>query len=177
MSRGAVRDALKTYLEAAAVPGLHEVFRAPPRWVDGSAWQLNDTLGSGAVAAVHIQEEQESRITVPAPNVLFPGMAVGQKMRDYRVGVMVFYQYLAPSGGLSSVEEDAWAAPFDTIVDGIVARLEADPLIGTTGQNTVWQAAQDPGDPKVLTDIPKQLAGKVLAWGVVEFTVNEVVTA
>lgn len=177
MSRAAVRDALQTYLTAGNIPGLHEVFRAVPRWVDGSAWQLNDTLGSGAVAAIHINEQQEARVTVPAPNVLFPGRAVGQKMRDYRVGVMVFYQYLIPSGGLTAVTEDAWAAPLDTILDGIVDWLEADPLIGTSGQNTVWQAAQEPGDPKITTDIPKQLAGKVIAWSVVEFTVAQVVTA
>jgi hypothetical protein len=133
VSRAAVRDTLQTFLSGATIAGLHDVFRAPPRWVDGSAWQLNDKLGSGAIAAIHIQETQDNRISVPAPTVLMPGGPVGQNMRSYRVGVMVFYQYLVPSGGLTAVDEDAWAAPLDVILDGIIARLKSDPLLGGSG--------------------------------------------
>jgi len=177
MSRGAVRDAVQAWLVAGNISGLNTVHRAVPRWADGSEWKLNlGTAGSGAVAAVHINEEQASRITVPAPNVLLPGGPVGQKMRSYRIGLMVFYQYLVPSGGFTAPDEAGWAAPLDSILDAIVDRLEADPLIGTNG-SVVWQAAQEPGDPKVMTDIPKQLSGKILAWSVVEFTVDQVVTA
>lgn len=176
MSRAAVRDAVKSWLEGGNITGLTAVHRAPPRWMDGNEWQLSSTLGASAVAAVHINEEQATRISVPAPTVLMPGGPVGQKMRSYRIGLMIFYQYLIPSGGLVAQAEDGWAAQFDTIIDGIVDRLESDPLIGTDG-SVVWQAAQEPGDPKVLTDIPRELPGKVLAWGVVEFTVDQVITA
>lgn len=175
MGVATVRTALQAYIAGGSIPGLHKVFRAPPRWVDGQAWQLNSALGSGAVAALHMAEDTESRITVPAPNVLLPGLSpVGQKIVSYKVGLMIFYQFLTPSGTLTAIDEDAWAAPLDVIIDGVKDLLRADPNAGNPA--VIWQCAQGPNGIRVQRDIPTQDEGKVLAWNVVEFDVDEVIS-
>lgn len=167
MSSADVRAAVAAFFEAASIPGLNKVHAAPPFWADGSEWKLSAQLGSGAVAAVHLADDAESRITVP--------VLTGQKIVKYRVGLMLFYQWLFPSATLTPADEDAWAGPLDVIIDGVKDRLRSDPNCGMP--TVVWQAAQDENDVKVARDIPRTLAGKVLSWNVVEFTVYEVVTA
>jgi hypothetical protein len=161
-----VRAAIAAYFESAQIPGLNAVHPAPPYWADGSEWDLKAQLGSGAIAAVHLAEEQESRITVP--------VLTGQKMVEYRVGLMLFYQWLKPAT-LVPQDESAWSGPLDVIIDGVKDRLRADPNCGVPG--VVWQSAEDKGDVKIQRDIPRQLPGKVLSWNVVEFMVDEIVTA
>jgi len=170
VSAATVRAALKDYFADASIDGLNKVFGAPPYWADGSEWNLADNLGSGAIAAVHLASESETRVTLPA--------TTGSKNVVYQVGLMVFYQYLLPSATLTPIEEDAWCGPLDDILDGVKARLRADPNCGMP--SVIWQAGLDKsGNPNITIqrDLPRRLAGKVLSWNVVEFTVDEIVTA
>lgn len=167
MPSAEVRAAVTEFFASANIPGLNKVHSAPPYWVDGSEWDLAASLGSGAVAAVHLVEDSESRITVPA--------LTGQKMIEYVVGLMVFYQWLLPSNTLTPVDEAAWADPLDIIIDGIKARLRSDPNCGLPA--VVWQSAQSKNDVRIKRDIPRKFNGKVLSWNVVEFQVTEEITA
>jgi len=166
VSTATVRSAIATFFEGASITGLHKVHAAPPYWADGSEWDLAGGQ-SGAIAAVHLVADRESRITVP--------VLTGQKMVRYHVGLMVFYQWLLPSNTTTPVDEAAWADPLDVIIDGIKDRLRSDPNCGVPA--TIWQAAQDPDDVTIQRDLPRRLPGKILSWNVVEFSVYEVVTA
>jgi hypothetical protein len=161
-----VRAAVTAFFAGADIPGLNKVHPAPPYWADGSEWDLANNLGSGAIAGLHLVADNERRITVPA--------GTGQKLVHYRVGLMIFYQWLKPQT-LAPVDEAAWAGPLDVIIDGVKARLRSDPNCGMP--SVIWQAGQDDGDLSITRDLPRQLAGKVVSWSVVEFTVYEVVTA
>lgn len=173
MSSASVRAAVASFFQATVapgpnqIPGLNKVHSAPPYWADGSEWNLANELGSGTVAGVHLVEDSESRITIP--------VLTGQKMVTYKIGLMLFYQFLLPSNTLTPIDEAAWADPLDATIDGIKARLRSDPNCGLP--SVVWQAAQDPGDVKIVRDIPRRLPGKVVSWNVIEFMVDEVVTA
>lgn len=174
MSSATVRSALYAFFNAPPIAGINKLHAAPPYWADGSEWDLSVDLGSGAIGAIHLAEDVESRITVPAPNVLLPGNAVGQKIVTYTVGFMIFYQYLLPSNTLTPVDPADWANPLDSIIDGIKARIRSDPTGGNS--SVVWELGQQPGYPKVVRDLPRLLPGKVLSWNVVEFQVDEVIT-
>lgn len=167
MGSADIRAAVSSYFEGAAIPGLNKVYGAPPYWADGGDWTLGLSQGSAAVGAVHIVEESESRITVP--------IRTGQKMVEYKLGLMLFYQWTVPSGALAKVGADEWSDPLDVIIDGCKALLRADPNLGVPA--TVWQAGQDPNDIRILRDIPRRMTGSVLSWNVIEFMVREVVTA
>lgn len=167
MASADVRAAVTTFFQNANIAGLNKVHSAPPFWADGSEWKLNLQGGSGSIGALHLVEDQESRIAVPA--------LTGVKQVHYQVGLMIFYQWLLPSGTLTPVDEAAWAGPLDTIIDGVKARLRSDPNCGMP--SVVWQSAQDPNDVTVRRDLPRLMSGKVLSWNVVEFHVYETITA
>lgn len=167
MSSAAVRSAVASFFETASITGLNFVHPGPPWWITGSEWDLGKTAGAAAVAAVHLVEDNESRITIPALS--------GQKQVEYLIGLMLFYQYLQPSNSLTPKDPSAWVAPFDVIIDGVKDRLRSDPNCGMP--SVVWQSAQDPHDISVKRDLPRVTAGKVLAWCAVEFHVTEIVTA
>lgn len=166
MSTASVRAAVAGFIQGASIVGLHKVYPAPPYWADGSEWDLAGSK-SGAIAALHLAHDQEERLSVP--------VLTGVKLVHYRVGLMVFYQYLLPSNTLTAVEESDWAAPLDVIIDGLKDRLRSDPNCGVPAD--VWQSAQDRPDLVIQRDLPRRLSGKVLSWNVLEFSVYETVTA
>ena len=167
MSTASVRAEVANYFQTASIPGLNKVFTAPPSWADGSAWQLNLQNNAGAIAALHVVEEREKRLTLP--------VFTGSKMIHYSLGLMVFYQWINPQA-LTAPDEDGWNAPLDVILQGIKDRLRADPQCGVP-QGDVWQSAQDDPDVTIRRDLPRQSPGKVFAWNVVEFNVYEIVNA
>lgn len=167
MSSATVRAALTTFFGTPPIAGITKLHSAPPYWADGSEWDLANDLGSGAIAAVHLADDAERRITVPA--------LTGQKIVTYTVGFMIFYQYLLPSASLTPVDPAAWSDPLDAIIDGVKARIRSDPTCGIP--SVVWESGQTPGYPKVVRDLPRRLPGKVLSWNVVEFQVDEVITS
>lgn len=179
MSTTTVRAAITSFLNANAlggatpIPGINKVYTAPPYWADGNDWNLASQLGSGAVVAVHLPEESESRNTLPA--------LTGQKRVDYLVGIMIFYQWLLPSGDFNSHPPDAWVYPLDTITDGLKAALRAAPNLGSP--SVIFQAAQGRihgGAPDLVIKrgLPRRSSkgGKVLSWSALEFTAIEIVT-
>jgi hypothetical protein len=88
---------------------------------------------------------------------------------------MIFYQWVQPQA-LAAKDEAGWAGPLDVILDGIKTRLRADPQCGVPG-GAVWQSAQSPKDIRIRRDLPRNMPGKVLSWNVVEFEVDEIITA
>lgn len=172
MSTATVRAAIASFVTNAGVTGVHKVFSAPPYWADGSDWDLALGLGSGSVVALHLPDEAERRATLPAIG--------GQKRVDYTAGLMIFYQYLLPSGSLTATNADAWAGPLDTITDGLKAAIRAAPTLNDG--TVIFQAGQGrihDGQPDltVKRGIPRRAPGKVLSWVVLEFNVTEIVTA
>lgn len=167
MSAAAIRLQVATFFQNAAIPGLNRVYTAPPWWADGSNWQLSSQNGSGAIGALHIVHQDESRLTVP--------WQTGSKRVEYVLGLMIFYQYIQPQT-TEPQSEDAWNAPLDVILDGIVEQLRSDQQCGIPG-GEVWQSSEDNPDVVIRRDIPRNLPGKVLSWNVVEFHVTEIVTA
>jgi hypothetical protein len=167
VSSSSVRSIVANYFEAATIPGLNKVFTAPPYWADGSTWQLNLQDNAGAIAALHVVEEREKRLTLP--------VFTGSKMIHYNLGLMVFYQWIQPQA-LTAPDEAGWSAPLDVILEGIKDRLRADPQCGVP-QGDVWQSSQDDPDIVIRRDLPRNAPGKVFAWNVVEFNVYEIVEA
>lgn len=167
MSSATIRGIVATFFETASIPGLNKVFPAPPYWADGSLWDLNLQTGAGAIAAIHIVEEHEQRLTVP--------VLTGSKMIHYELGLMIFYQFLQAQA-VAAKDEAAWSAPLDVIIDGVKDRLRSDPQCGVPG-GAVFQSAQDANDVRIRRDLPRISKTKILAWNVVEFAVDEIVTA
>lgn len=173
MSRATLRAAAATWFATDSIPGLVRVYKAQPWFVDGANWNLGtsvngEPIGSGAIAFVHIIDEYESRLTVPA--------VTGSKMMTYKCGLVVLYQYVIPSATFTSAGEDDWVTGLDDILDGTIARIRTDPTIGTGG-NPVFQLGQDPEDDKITSDLPRRYEGVIASWNVIEFTAEEIVTA
>lgn len=169
MSAATVRSAIATFLQPPAITGLEAVYLDQPWFVTGGAWQLTQNLGWGAIGWVHLDEESETRVTVPAIS--------GSKDVTYRVGLVVLYQYLIPSQLPAGAQEDVWVTYLDQILDNVKARIRSDPTLGTGQGGAVFQGGQGQRDITIRRDLPRRDQGKVLSWQVVEFTVDEIVQA
>lgn len=165
MSAATVRAAIQAWTVGGNIAGLNAVYKAQPWFVDGQRWNLAAELGSGAVAFVHLAERAESRITLPALE--------GNKAITYTAGLVVLYQYLIPTEPAS---EDVWVDPLDAVLEAIVERFRADPTFGTAG-SPIFQAAQDPNDCRIVSDLPRRTSGVVQSWNVVEFHCTEIIVA
>lgn len=165
-----MRAAVADFVTNAAVPGVGKVYKAIPYWADGADWNLSANLGSGAVVAVHLVEDSERRNTLPA--------ITGQKRVDYTCGLMIFYQYLIPSGDLTARNADEWADGLDAIIDQYKAAFRAAPTLNDAA--VIFQAGQgrihdNQPDLAVKHGTPRRGEGKVLCWSVIEFGVTEIV--
>lgn len=170
MSAATVRSQLQAFLSSPPITGLEKVYRDQPWIALGGDWQLSSNAGWGAIGWLHLDEESETRATLPA--------VAGQKRVDYRVGLVVLYQYLIPAQLPDGQAEDAWVGPLDALLDAVKARLRSDPKAGTGPglDGVIFQQSQDPQDLKISRDLPRRDHGKVWSWQVVEFTVTEIVT-
>lgn len=175
MSTKAVRTAIRDYLVAGSIPGLEKVYLDQPWIALGGDWQLSANADGtqsrtwGAIGWTHIDDEREARATLPA--------VVGSKAVTYKIGLVTLYQYLIPSDPTSTVDADDWVNPLDDLLEGIKARLRADPTMGTGAGGVVFEAAQDSGDLNIVRDLPRRDFGKVWSWQVVEFTATAIVQA
>lgn len=177
MSSATVRAALQAYFVAHPIANLNKIYKAPPYWADGGNWQIetNSTDAAAAVAAIHLIDENESRLTLPAPSVSFPGAAVGNKGVHYRAGLMIFYQWMLPSNTQVTVETDQWTESFDAIIDGVKQILRNDPNLGNP--SVIFEAGQDPSDLKTIRDFPRVYeSGVLVCWASIEFAVTEIIT-
>lgn len=177
MSAATVRAAIATYLDRGNITGVSEVFKAPPWWISGDKFKVWAQNGWGAIIAVNLDTVSEARITLPAPSVSHPNAPVGNKRREYKVGLLVILQYLIPTTQPNWENEASWVDSADQVLDGITALLEADPNLGNPA--VIFQAAQEPGDISIARDVPKldSTGGIMHVWSVVEFTAVEIVTA
>lgn len=167
MSAASVRAGIRDYLAAGGIAGLSKVFLNYPWRVDGQTLDIDPARGWTAVAWPHLDQQSEHRLTFPAGS--------GSKQVDYRVGLLVVFQYLIPSD-LQGADEDAWTVPHDQLLDALCARLRSDQTLG----GAVLQAGEGEGEQLTIKrDLPRiDPAGGILhAWTGIEFTATEIVTA
>lgn len=188
MSVAGVRAALSAYFTAGcdpatgSVPGVLRVYKAMPWFVDGSTWELNTNLGSGAVVFLHLSHRGETRLADPSEGVT--PTVVGVKQVDYDAFLVVLYQFLIPSAAQTpAVPEDSWVDPLDATVQGLKDLIHKDPTAGTgpvvdggDGTLRVFEMGQDDGDLSDDEPIPRRTSGKIWTWPVLKFTVREVIT-
>lgn len=189
MSVASVRAALGAYFTAGcdpvtgSVPGVLRVYKAMPWYVDGSTWELNTNLGSGAVIFLHLSHRGETRLADPSEGVT--PTVVGVKQVDYDAMLVVLYQFLIPSASQSpAVSEDSWVDPLDLTIQGLKDLIHKDPTAGTgpvedggDGTRRIFEMGQDDGDLSDDEPIPRRTPGKIWTWPVLKFTVREVITA
>lgn len=186
MGMSEVRHAIRDYLNAGGVPGFNHCYLAQPTFIDPSKWwELPPDLGGGAIGYLHLALSSETRISDPA--------ITGNKMVTYTVALVLIYRYAIPTASQAvPYQGDEWADGWDATVEGIKARLRADPQLGTgpvtppagmpagDGSLTVFEAAQDQNEPRMSAgDMPvrDEDAGELLNFGVLEFHASEVIVA
>lgn len=175
MSTGSVRAQVAEFFRT--VPTLNAVYLDQSTLIQGETFDLGAQNGSAAVAFVHLPDENETRIALPA--------VTGMKDVAYRVGLVILYQYLVPSAAVEpATQPDSWVIPLDDVIDAVKNKLRADPTCGggggglpVTPGGTVLQAGSDREDIKIARDLPRWTPGKVISWNVVEFTLHEIVQA
>lgn len=195
MSMATVRAAIAAYLttgiatstQDAAIPGLNQVYRGMPTFIDPSRWWvLPPELGSGTIGYIHLAKVDEDRIALPA--------VTGGKFVEYVVALVLIYRYMIPSGAqVPPLDGDEWVDGYDATLEGVKAYIRADPHLGTapatatndTGviydrfPDVIWQAGQTQGDLAMTSDLPfrDEDGGEVLSFQVIEFHVTEAITA
>lgn len=176
MSAGTIRRAIQAYLTGLNVTGVAKVYREQP-WdpITDDGWPLAAGTTYGSVVIVHIEQQDETRATLPAA---YPGRtAVGQKSVDYSIALIVLYQFLIPDDLASGVDTDVWVDGLDQILDDLRAGIEADPTLGCGSAGPVFEAGQGPNDLSIARDLPRRLPDKVLSWQLIRLTVTEIITA
>lgn len=164
MADGDVRSAIVSYLTAAAIPNIEKWYRDEPWIIQGDQWNLE--AGYGALAYVHIDEVQDTRITLPAED--------GNKRVEYSVSLLVIYQYVIPTTGVPG-SEDAWVDPLDTIVADVKAAIRRDPNAGAP--SVIWQWGQSPNGIRHQRDLPVKNSGRLQSWNRIVVDVTEIITA
>lgn len=192
MSLTTVRGAITAYLNAgtgqqdAAIPGLQQVYRAQPTFIDPTRWWvLPAEAGTGTIGYLHLARVNEDRIAFPAVE--------GAKFVEYLVALVLIGRYQIPSGTQDiAYEGDEWVDGQDETVEAIKAWIRKDPNLGTAynapnppgviyGQypDAIWEAGQSKGDLSMTADPPvrDEDGGEVFSFQVLEFHATEVITA
>lgn len=171
MGAATVRAAITSYFAGAALTGLQHVYQECPWWLDGDQFDLAGGDDFGAVAYVHLSEQRETRIALPAVQ--------GIKAVTWDVALVVLFQYLVPSSFPAGQDESSWVTPLDALLDGLIARLRADQTLGTGHNGVIFQAGESVDDVVLRRDLPRIDAqgGKVWCWQVLEFKAVEMIQA
>jgi hypothetical protein len=168
VSAATVRAAISSFLASPAIPGVTKQYRAMPWYIDGANWNLADNLGSGAVIALHLANDDETRES--------GGQVIGLKDTDYVAFLVVLYQYLIPSGTQATAYQgDEYIDPLDAVIEAIKDRLHSDPSLGNPA--VIKTSGQEPRDLHVERSLPRREPGKLLAWNTIRFSVTEVIQA
>jgi hypothetical protein len=159
--RASVRATLYSYLYAAVIPGLNQIFTSFPKRIN---FQVNATAGQMSRAAVilFIQSEREQRIAIG-------GATNGWKRVDFTVILQVFHHSLQP------LAEDAMT-DFDTMVDNIKTTLRADHRFGDSTGNLIWQGAEPQIDCLYGEPVSSD-QGSTETWAEIRFDVTEMIQA
>jgi hypothetical protein len=161
MPSAQIRSAIVKYFTNA--PGLSSVAKDEPYFTPGQAWINNGIPGTAAF--VHIDHQAESWATV--------GGALGQRVVEYDVALVIQYQYRIPA---TSTGMDGWVDGLDAVLDDVVKMLRADPTLGCGGNGPVWQAGIKDMDIVLQRDLPvRDKGGKIWSINYVMFKVTEIV--
>lgn len=171
MSDATVRAALVDYLNGAAIPGIPKWYQDAPWIIQGNQWDFQPD-GAGAVAYVHIDKVQESRITLPAKTPLT--VAAGNKRVDYTVSFLILYKFQIPTNAASGTE-DQWVGPLDTMIGQFKDAVRADPNAGDP--SVIWEWGQSANAIRHERDLPVTNRGYVQSWNRLEVDVTEIITA
>lgn len=176
-----VRDAVTTWLRGIRIPGVQQVYRDAPWWMDENAftWEVSGGAAFGSGLFAHLSTSTEIRVTVPAPNPALgrtiTGGFVGNKQTVYTCTVGIIYRYLIPQTypDRDAPFEDRWVDGLDQTIDLLKQRLRTDPTLGAP--DVIFQAAQE----TVTTDMdmPVKNGGYVNVWASVTFDITEIITA
>jgi hypothetical protein len=167
MSDAQVRLAIQEFFQTPAIDGIQRVFRDVPWFMDGAQWDVFDNRGWAAVASVHLDRSEETRITLPWKD--------GSKQVDHNVGLIIQYQYLIPATFGQDEYEDAWVDGLDAIVDAVKERIRSDYTFNNP--NVIFQGGQTPNDIRIQRDVPIIDKGRVVSWNVIQFSVTEILQA
>jgi hypothetical protein len=167
MSSAKVRDAIVQFLKEPAIPGIQNVYRDVPWFVDGAAWEIYSYDGWAAIACVHINSTNETRVTLP--------FATGSKRVDHQVAVLIQYQYLIPNDLAPQEYEDSWVDGLDSVIDAVKERIRSNFTFNSNG--VVWQAGEGQNDLSINRDVPRTDNGRVHSWNVIEFSLTEIIQA
>lgn len=191
MSMSTVRGAIAAYLstgigEDGAIPGLNQVYRGMPVFIDPTNWwKLPPEFGSGTIAYLHLARIDEDRVALPAVE--------GVKFVEYVCAIVMIYKYAQPSGTQATqYQGDEWVDGYDATMEGAKALVRADPHLGTADDeqygpgvifdqfpNVIWQAGQVKGDLSMASDLPVRDPdnGDLFMFQVIEMHVTESITA
>jgi hypothetical protein len=144
MSRLAVRGAIASYLNAAQITCVGQVFPARPiilsesayeqRMLDGALSQVTTSNGSGCVLVVNITDDHRERMADTGYNYV-------NDMNKRSISVELWFACVGDPENGAAAQGD-----YDNIVDGIFIAIRADPTLGTANQPpaSIWQAAAYP---------------------------------
>ena len=158
MSRSEVRNAVGTYIAAAGITNLNQVYTTFPKRIN---FEANSTAGQmfRAAGVVFIRDESEERIAIG-------GAYSGWKRIDYTVEFQVF------THALYNTSQDAMT-DFDALIDAIKDQLRGGGhRLGQTDGSVIWQAAE-PGISVSYGEPKTNAGGAVETWAAIEFTVTQ----
>ena len=161
MSRAQVRSQIATFISAANISTLNQVFTSFPKQIN---YQVNATAGqkSRAAAVVFIGNETESRVALG-------GAHAGWKRIDYTVYLQVFHHSMWNNS--EQAMDD-----FDTLIDAIKDRLRSDHRFGDENGTIVWQGAE----PEISVDYSEPSTadrGATDTWAGIRFQVTQMIPA
>lgn len=177
MTYATVRQALVTYFAAQSITGLQHIYRDMPWYTEAAQWNITPGRTWAAIAFIHLDDSDESRITTTARTPTQPSNAVGFKQVHYRISVGLQFQYMIPTELQGTDDADAWTDALDSLIDGIKTAIHADPNLGTPG--VIFQAGQSNNDMRVQSDLPVYDApnSRIYSFHRVSFDLSEIINA
>lgn len=161
-----MRAAIVEYFDQA-VEGLGAVYPAKPKNIKATDYYV-EGYDFGAIAYPYIETQHERRF-----EIVGEGQGRRGKWVTYMIGLVVEFRAKARASETAIDNHDS-------LIDGIVERLCADPLLGTT-DGTVFRAGEGDGlgadDIEVVSDLPQHEGDHSTIWSVVRFTVIETPTS
>ena len=126
-SRDVVRQAIASWITAAAITNLNQVFATLPKLLD---FNVNSLAGqaSRGICLVFIASENEATVA--------GGVYGGWRRIDYTIGLMIEMYSTQPT-------EDLVMTDYDTLIDAVKARLRVGQFrLNYPDGSVIWQAAQ-----------------------------------
>jgi hypothetical protein len=162
MSRNQVRTIVGSWVAAANISNLNQIFTSHPKRIN---FEANATAGqlTRAAGMVFIAGETEERLAVG-------GASNGIKRVDYDVEFQVF------THSVQQYSQDAMD-DFDAIIDAVKNQLRAGGhRLGQTDGTVIWQAAE-PSISVVYGEPKTNNGGATEIWAAIRFTVTQMLNS